>query len=107
MDLSLTSLDSLRSSETIQRALRVLGPDAKPYEIVARLYAMADLMEATDRAMTCVWGALQKSGHEDAVQAVMTDYDFLMRSRELRALADAWQDELDAVVPAHADRRAA
>lgn len=83
------------SYRTLDPALRVLAADAHPAEAVSRLYTIADLLEATDKAITCTWAAMVRAGRANGLQDILTDYDFLMRSRDLRKVADAWQDELD------------
>lgn len=83
---------------TLDRALRELPKDAPAYEVVSRLYTVADLMEATDRAITCTYASVIAHGREQSFEDTLTDYDFLMRAKALRKIADEWQDQLDAEV---------
>ncbi len=55
-------------------------------------------MEATDRAITCTYASVIAHGREQSFEDTLTDYDFLMRAKALRKIADEWQDQLDAEV---------
>jgi hypothetical protein len=89
-------MDFRHFDRRLDRDLQAIAKDANAAEIVARLDTIADLLTATDKALSAVWLGVRGAGVEARVQAILTDFDFLMCGRELREFADQWQARIDA-----------
>lgn len=78
----------------MEQLRRYRNPKApEPCEVVDDLYTLADRLKGIDALLARFWPHL--GSREAAVQAELTDYDFLSRAKAVEAIADDWQSELD------------
>lgn len=67
-----------------------------PARVVADIYDLADCLERADKELANFWNSLSPDREAD-MESILGTYDFLMVGKKVRAYADAWQGQLDAV----------